>query len=275
MLGFRMEEISELINDINIITGVNCVLYDKDFHVLHSYKNSMCPFCALVRSDAACHAKCLECDRHGLTTAMETGKTYRYKCHMGLTETVTPIVCEDMIVGFVMAGQNLLQEDLPAVRMHVDAFPIVSARDALHRELEQIRFTTKEELEAMSELVRMCADYLRMKKLIRFQDAPLTVQLRQYIDANLAEELDVETLCRNFGMSKSSLYLLSRKALGMGVTDYVRERRLQKACELLMDTALPVSGEAERVGYNDMGYFTKVFKKQMGCTPSAYRKNRF
>jgi AraC-like DNA-binding protein len=275
MLGFRMEEISELINDINLITGVNCVLYDKDFHVLHAYKNSMCSFCSLVRSDQGCHEKCLECDRHGLTAAMESGKTYRYKCHMGLTETVTPIVCEGMTVGFVMAGQKLLPEDLPAVRMQVDAFPIVSARDALHRELAKIRSTTKEELDAMSELVRMCADYLHMKKLIRFQDAPLEVQLRQYVDANLAEELDVETLCHNFGMSKSSLYLLSRKALGMGVTDYIRERRLKRACELLMDTALPVSAVAERVGYSDMGYFTKVFKKQMGCTPSAYRKNRF
>jgi AraC-like DNA-binding protein len=206
---------------------------------------------------------------------MESGKTYRYKCHRGLTETVTLIVCEGMTVGFVMAGQKLLPEDLPAVRMQVDAFPIVSARDALHRELAKIRSTTKEELDAMSELVRMCADYLHMKKLIRFQDAPLEVQLRQYVDANLAEELDVETLCHNFGMSKSSLYLLSRKALGMGVTDYIRERRLKRACELLMDTALPVSAVAERVGYSDMGYFTKVFKKQMGCTPSAYRKNRF
>ncbi len=275
MLGFRMEEISELINDINITTGVNCVLYDKDFHVLHAYKNSMCPFCSLVRSDATCHEKCLECDRHGLSRAMETESTYRYKCHMGLTETVTPIICEDVIVGFVMAGQNLLQEDLADVRMHVDAFPIVSARPILHKELSKIRFTTHEELDAMSELVRMCADYLHMKKLIRFQDAPLSVRLRQYIESNLAEELDVEHLCRNLGLSKSSLYLLSREALGKGVTDYIRERRVQKACELLIDSALPISAVAERVGYSDMGYFTKVFKKHTGCTPSAYRKNRF
>ena len=275
MLGFRMEEISELINHINLITGVNCVLYDKEFRVLHAYERSMSPFCALVRSHPACLEKCLECDRHGLSSATETGKTYCYKCHMGLTETVTPVVCEDVIVGFVMAGQKLLQKDLEEAKLHVDAFPIVHLRPMLHKELAKIRFTTDAELNAMSELVRMCADYLHMKKLIRFQDAPLEVRVRQYIDANLSEEMDVESLCRNFGVSKSSLYLLSREALGKGVTDYIRERRVQKACELLIDSALPISAVAERVGYSDMGYFTKVFKKYMGCTPSTYRKNRF
>lgn len=275
MLGFRMEEISELINNINIITKVNCVLYDRDFRVLHAYRNSMCRFCSLVRTDPACHEKCLACDRHGLSRAMETGKTYRYKCHMGLTETVTPVVCEGVTVGFVMAGQNLLQEDLAAVQGQVEDFPIPSVREALREELANFRFTTQEELAAMSDLVRMCADYLYMKKLIRFQDAPLSVRLKQYIDANLSEELDVEHLCRYFGVSKSSLYLLSKEALGKGVTDYVRERRVQRAGELLAEQELSVSAVAERVGYTDVGYFTKVFKKYMGCTPTAYRKNRF
>lgn len=274
MFGFRMEEISELINDINIITKVNCVLYDRNFHVLHAYKDSMCRFCSLVRSDATCHEKCLASDQMGLSRAMETKRPYRYKCHMGLTETVTPIICEDIVVGFVMAGQNLLQEDLDMVEKQIEAFPIPSAREDLHGELKQMRFTTKAELAAMSDLVQMCADYLYMKKLIRFQDAPLSVRLKQYIDANLAEELDVAHLCRSFGVSKSSLYLISREALGKGVTDYIRERRMQKARELLAERELSVCAVAERVGYTDVGYFTKVFKKHVGCTPSAYRKNR-
>lgn len=268
----RMEEVSELINNINIITKVNCVLYDKNFHVLHAYRDNMCRFCSLVRTDSACREKCLSCDRHGLSQATETGKPYRYKCHMGLTETVTPVVCDGMLVGFIMTGQNLLREDLDAVRERIDSFPILSAREKLRSELTRFRFTTPQELSSMSDLVQMCADYLYMKKLIRFQDTPLSVRLKQYIDANLDEELNIEWLCRSFGVSKSSLYLLSREAFGMGVTDYIRVSRMQKAKELLAEDKLPVSAVAERVGYIDVGYFTKVFKKYEGCTPTAYRK---
>ena len=272
MLGFRMEEISELINDINIITKINCVLYDKDFRVLHAYKNSMCRFCTLVRRDPARLEKCLACDRHGLSRAMETGKPYRYKCHMGLTESAAPVVCEDMTVGFVLTGQNLLAEDLPAVQAQIAAVEDGSLRAALEQELQEMRFTTKEELSAMANLVQMCASYLYMKKLIRFQDAPLAARLKQYIDANLAEELSIPRICKSFGISKSSLYLLSRDALGMGVTDYVRQRRVHRACDLLSEGEHSVGAVAESVGFADVGYFTKVFKKHMGCTPSEYRK---
>lgn len=272
MFDFRMEEISELINDINIITKVNCVLYDKDFHILRAYTDNMCPFCKLVRRDPASLEKCLACDRMGLSRAMETGKPYRYKCHMGLTETVTPILCEDVVVGFMMAGQNLLREDLETVRAHVEHFPLESERLEMRLALSRMRFTENAELTAMSDLTQICASYLYMKKLIRFRETPLCLRVKQYIDAHLTDELSVESLCRIFSVSKSSLYLLSREATGKGVTDYIREARVRRAGELLKADGITVSAVAEQVGYTDVGYFTKVFKKQVGCTPTAWRK---
>ena len=273
MLGFRMEEISELINDINIITKVNCVLYDKDFHILHNYKNSMCRFCSLVRTDPACSRKCLESDMEGFDHATSQRRPYRYQCHMGLTETVTPIVCEDVIVGYMMAGQNLQREHLEAVKERIAHFPNVETRELLLQELERMKLTTDEELDAMSNLVQMCASYLYMKKLIRFNETPPAVLLRQYIEAHLEDDLSIEALCKIFNMSKSSLYLLSRNALGCGVTEYIRQKRMQKACELLTDTSLTIGDIAERVGYADTNYFNKVFKRHTGITPGAFRRN--
>jgi len=58
----------------------------------------------------------------------------------------------------------------------------------------------------------------------------------------------------------------------MGVTDYVKECRSARARELLSETALPVCAVAERVGYTDTNYFTKVFKKATGKPPSKWRK---
>ena len=52
-----------------------------------------------------------------------------------------------------------------------------------------------------------------------------------------------------------------------------RSKRIQKAKELLRDESLSVEAIAEQVGYNDYFYFTKVFKKNTGISPSKYRKN--
>ncbi|MBE6691077.1 MAG: helix-turn-helix domain-containing protein [Ruminococcaceae bacterium] len=271
MLGFRMEEISALINDINIVTKINCVLYDKDFRLLHNYKDSMCRFCSLVRTDPALAEACRASDLQGMRCALEQKGTYRYQCHMGLTETVTPIFYEDVLVGFMMIGQLLCERDEEAIRARIAALPDGALRQVLLRELVRMRRTEEAELSAMNNVVQMCVSYLRMQKLIQFKETPLSVLLKEYIEANLAEELNVKALCRQFNLSKSSLYLLSNEVFGKGVTDYIRERRVQRAKELLSETALPISAVAEQVGYTDTNYFTKVFKKATGKTPSAWR----
>ena len=272
MLGFHMEEISELIDNINIITRVNCVLYDKDFHILHNYKDSMCCFCSKVREDEGCRRRCLESDMRGFAEALKKKGPYRYRCHMGLTETVTPILYEDMVVGYMMVGQNLLREDAERVRAAVRACPNAVHRAELLRELDNMRYTTDAELCAMNKVVEMCVSYLYMKKLIRIKETPLPLLLKQYIETHLADPLDVKSLCREFNMSKSGLYLLAREALGQGVTEYVRERRMERAKELLTETSISVSDVADLVGYGDTNYFTKVFKKHTAHTPSAWRR---
>ena len=268
MLGFRMEEISALINDINIVTKINCVLFDRDFNLLHDYKDSMCRLCTEVRKDPERRAACRASDLHGMQHALACKKTYCYQCHMGLTETVTPIFYEDVLVGFMMIGQLLSKQNEDEVGKRIAALPDA---EALAKALAAMRRTTDAEISAMNNVVEMCVSYLRMQKLIQFKETPISVLLRQYIETHLAEELNIKTLCKQFNLSKSSLYLLSSEVLGKGVTDYIRERRMQTAAELLIETTLPISAVAERVGYTDTNYFTKVFKKAKGMTPSDWR----
>ena len=60
----------------------------------------------------------------------------------------------------------------------------------------------------------------------------------------------------------------------MSFSKYLTSKRIQKAKELLEDDRLSVEQIAEMVGYRDYFYFTKVFKKTEGVSPSSYRKNR-
>lgn len=272
MLGFRMEEISELIDNINIITRVNCVLYDRNFRILHNYKDSMCRFCSKVREDEVCQQRCLKSDMQGFAEALKKKGPYRYRCHMGLTETVTPILYEDMVVGFMMVGQNLLQEDAAYVRERVEACADGERKAALLRELDDMRFTTDAELCAMTNVVEMCVSYLYMKKLIRIKETPLPLLLKQHIETHLGESLDVKALCKEFNISKSGLYLVAKEAFGQGVTEYVRQQRMERAKELLAETSAPVSDVADLVGYADTNYFTKVFKKHTSHTPTSWRR---
>jgi AraC-like DNA-binding protein len=268
-----MEEISAILNDINLITRVKFDLYDGNFNILHGEGKNMCEFCSLVRLCPECREKCKESDLNAFRRSQETKKAYTYKCHMGLTETVTPIICDGNIVGYIMMGQKLMGEDVDAVKRNVESFPDEKSREKMRDALAKMKFTDIEELNAARKLVEICASYLHMKKLIKYRETPLSVLLDSYIGEHLRDELDVKKMCKEFKMSKSSLYLVSYESFGMGITEYIREKRLGCAKELLRTTEAPISEIAESVGYTDSNYFTKVFKKSTGVTPSKWRGN--
>ena len=56
------------------------------------------------------------------------------------------------------------------------------------------------------------------------------------------------------------------------IFDYLFEKRMKEAEKLLRETDLHIYQIAEKVGFSDYNYFTKIFKKFVGCTPSQYRK---
>ena len=66
---------------------------------------------------------------------------------------------------------------------------------------------------------------------------------------------------------------LKLEELGLSFSEYITARRMQKAKELLKDDSRSIEEIANAVGYHDYFYFTKVFKKTQGISPSKYRKS--
>jgi len=62
--------------------------------------------------------------------------------------------------------------------------------------------------------------------------------------------------------------------LGISLWDYLNRYRVMRAKDLLLSTDESISMIAARVGFNDPSYFGRVFRKQVGCTPQAYRDHR-
>lgn len=75
-----------------------------------------------------------------------------------------------------------------------------------------------------------------------------------------------------FGYSDVYLGQLVKKVTGKPFTEYITEIQLEKACELLKDTALSLTEIAQEIGCYDSSHFTNKFRKKYGVTPSVYRK---
>jgi AraC-like DNA-binding protein len=79
---------------------------------------------------------------------------------------------------------------------------------------------------------------------------------------------------RQLGLSRTSLYKKILSLTGKSPLEFIRVLRLKRAAQLLVESQLSVSEIATEVGFNTVKYFTKYFKEEFNCLPSAYAREK-
>lgn len=104
---------------------------------------------------------------------------------------------------------------------------------------------------------------------------PSTVpEVRAYIDRHYAKPLTVAHLAHRAGRSPFHFIRAFRAECGLTPHQYLRERRLARARELLVTTPLPVTEICDAVGFQSLGSFSALFRRLTGESPAAYRAAR-
>ncbi len=131
-----------------------------------------------------------------------------------------------------------------------------------------------ESLEEMEQLLTSFFDrinhYIRQKRTSL--NHQLVEEIRMYIDLHFAEDITLSGMANQYKISPSYLSLLFTERTGKNFIDYLTERRIKKAKELLKHTDLKIYEISNAVGYNDSFYFSNCFKKITGASPSEYRE---
>lgn len=93
----------------------------------------------------------------------------------------------------------------------------------------------------------------------------------KHVNENFCRDLSAQSIAKEFNINSNYFSQLFKKELGISFTEYVSKLRIDYACKLLKTTDISISEVSEQLGYNDYFYFSRVFKKIMGKSPSAYR----
>lgn len=95
---------------------------------------------------------------------------------------------------------------------------------------------------------------------------------REYVEEHYYENLMLSDVAQKVGISAGYLSTLFQRKMSKGFVDYLNEIRVEHACTYLRQNYLKTYEIAYKVGFRDEKYFSKVFKKVKGQSPSEYKK---
>lgn len=104
-------------------------------------------------------------------------------------------------------------------------------------------------------------DTIRIKKMLNF------------IHEHFAESLDVSQIAKSVSLSERECLRCFQKTIGVAPIQYLLKYRISVAARLLTTSDLPITTICDDTGFDSPSYFSKLFKRWMGCTPTSYRKD--
>ncbi len=131
---------------------------------------------------------------------------------------------------------------------------------------------------SLEELIRYITDALSI--IFSLEDynvsqtafSPEIAQAVDYIQANYSRKISLTSVSDHVGLSSSYLCRIFKEETGLSMNTYINNLRMSKAGELLSDKNSYIKEVAMSVGFEDQLYFSRLFKRYYGVTPSEYRK---
>ncbi|ANY69038.1 hypothetical protein BBD42_23055 [Paenibacillus sp. BIHB 4019] len=134
--------------------------------------------------------------------------------------------------------------------------------------------TEKEKFLAKTLFLPFILEMLQQKQQLGIDSLPTEIvkQAAQYMREHVDEPLTLELLGKRFGYNPQYLARRFKELTMHSPIDYLIGLRIEKACHMLQNTDASIGDIAQSVGYEDVFYFNRIFKKNVGLSPSHFKK---
>lgn len=272
-LTIDSEKLTELIMSLNNLIHVRIVVFDENFREVFAIPQRYEKFCESINRDPGMREACSRSAEMMCRKCAEKNCLIVDTCHMGLTEAVTPIHENGAVIGYLMYGQFTNNSDRKGLLETL----IRNGRragiptDDFKRLLQFVKYKDSDEITSISGIISVFAKYVYLDNIVTSKRDGMVFRILEYIDDNLDHDLSSQALCDVFSVSRSSLYKILSPYISGGIADHVMNRRIGRAKYLLCHTEYTVEEISEMVGYYDVGYFKRVFRKKVGISTYMYR----
>ena len=209
--------------------------------------------------------RCYRCRNRAIYKAIKTKKDFGGVCINGIYEYTRPVIINDEVASIVFIG-NILDKEKGYSRLKLN----INEQDWMINTLEQ-DFS----VEKCRDIGKLLESYIRIL-LENCSDKsaknPVVENIKNFIEENLEFDIKISHISKIFHYNEQYLGRLFKKTIGKSFRDYINLRRLERAKQIIQNTDDTIINIAGNVGFNNVTYFNRIFKKNYGLTPSEWRK---
>ncbi len=264
-------ELPAILKELHNISGFRLCIYDTDLHEIAAYPQNLSGFCSLLQQNPDIKKGCVQNDADAFSIVKSKEEIYIYRCKFGFYEAVAPLYHFGVLSGYLMMGQTLDTREGSRTYVLEKALIYIKNRDLLEKEISRIPTRTKEQILSCISIMNVCAEYISLSNRFNSTDKNLAHEIKKYINSNFAFKITLDSLSNHFFYSKPTIVNTFKKAYSKSINEFLQETRLNHAVHLLAGTTDSIHQISEQCGFSDQNYFSKVFIREFGVTPSQYR----
>ncbi len=263
-------EIEKLFDQFCSIFGIRIIFYSVAGKILKTGLNrGDSQFCRLIQQQLCGIDKCLAMDEEKRQECAIAGETVSYRCHAGLNEAVAPIYVDNQLIGFAMIGQFRTIRTTPhdLTRAWHKKYHNVELEQAFHK----LPYFEPEKVRDIIGFFSVIIDYIVTKEIVALRGNLVISRIISHIEKNIHRSVSVEEAAQTVGKSVSTITHLFRKVTGKSFKQTLINRKLDVAERYFRQAPnLSISEVAAKVGYDDPFYFSRLYRKYRGISPSEY-----
>ncbi len=265
---YNVEKLEKALQDFYNATGINIIFLDADIVPIVKRNERSAEYCKLIQKSESGLIACHRSDSMLLDKCRLTKQAQIHVCHAGLIDIAVPLLYNDVIIGYIILGQMKKDSEFSNIKFFSDLDIDSEKAKECYNGLVYFDDT---KIQSIMRLAVMLTKYILLENILKPKTNSSIEMVSDYISANLNKKLSVKQISKAVHCSPSVIYKNFRTCLGCTLGEYITTKRIEKSCQLLLQTTLSIEEISQSVGFSSAAYYSRMFKKAKGITPTKFR----
>lgn len=234
-------------------------------------------FCDIAKSTAKGYRRCRRCRRFADRKAIKTGELFCGYCVHGLYEIGLPVVVGGKVLAVVYVGNLMPDKAFATEKVEKTCQKTGVDPKILSAELENAQPVT--DLQTYIDIAETVSSYIKLVFKTFPQDLGSNAhwvirEMKLYARENFRNPIKLSDRAERYGYNEKYIGRLFKSTTDVSFSNYVNRLRLNHAKNLLLSTEKSIIEVALDSGFENVTYFNRCFKRELGLTPTEFRRQR-